>query len=209
MSASEPIRDVKDIIELLDYYRKQEKYRNCCFIALGFYTALKVSDLIQLRWRDVFDFMAGTFHTHISIEEIKTKRTKKVYLNEHLVNILSEYKNWLESNRDYAVAHQYLFKSRKGNNRPFTRQQAYRIIQEAAVNMGLGGVVSCESMRKTLGYNAEKLGISSDIIMDLYNHKGYEATKRYIGIDIWDDLEQEERDNAQKLISTQIMSITK
>jgi integrase len=204
MSTSEPIRETKDVIALIDYFRKRHEFRNYCFLGFGFYTALKVSDLIRLKWRDVYDFDLNVFREHVIIEEKKIKRNRKVYMNEYLTSIVMDYLEWLEQLGNPISADIFLFKSRKGNNKPITRQHAHRIIQEAAESTGISGIVSCESIRKTFGYAANKLGVSHEVIMDVYNHKSYEIAKRYIGIEQEDLIEQEKLDNAQKAISLEL-----
>ena len=49
-------------------------------------------------------------------------------------------------------AGEYLFKSQKGNNRPITTSQAYRIIVNAGNNIGLTEI-GTHTMRKTFGYH--------------------------------------------------------
>jgi integrase len=204
MSASEPIRETKDVIALLNYFRKRHEFRNYCFLGFGFYTALKVSDLIRLKWRDVYDFDLNVFREYVIVEEKKIKRNRKVYMNEHLTRIVMDYLEWLEQSGNRISSNIFLFKSRKGDNKPITRQHAHRIIQEAAESAGISGVVSCESMRKTFGYTANKLGVSHEVIIDVYNHKSYETAKRYIGIEQEGFIEQEEFDDAQKTISLEL-----
>lgn len=83
----------------------------------------------------------------------------------------------------------YIFQSRKGENDPITRQQAFRIVREAAAYAGLSESVSCHSLRKTFGYYAWKQGVSPVLLMKIYNHSSFVVTQRYLGI------EQEEKDD--------------
>jgi len=92
VSVSEPIRNNKDVTALLDYYRKRDEYRNYCFLGFGFFTALKVSDLIKIKWRDVYDFALDMFKVHIIIEKRGENRTIGLYLNKHLERIIHDYK---------------------------------------------------------------------------------------------------------------------
>ncbi len=82
----------------------------------------------------------------------------------------------------------FLFPGGRGSDKPLSRVQAYRIISRAAEYCHIEGVVSCHSMRKTFGYHAWQHGISSVLLMNIYNHSSFEVTKRYLGI------EQDDRD---------------
>ena len=86
----------------------------------------------------------------------------------------------------------YLFLSRKGVNIAITRQQAYRIINNAAESLGLvernnnGSIISGEigthTLRKTFGYHSFQNGTSLELLMDLFNHSSKTQTLKYIGI---------------------------
>lgn len=86
----------------------------------------------------------------------------------------------------------YIFLSKKGVNRPITRQQAYRIINNAAELLGIverndkgnliHGEIGTHTLRKTFGYHSFKNGTSLELLMDLFNHSSKTQTLRYIGI---------------------------
>ena len=81
-----------------------------------------------------------------------------------------------------------IFISRKADNQPISRTQAFRIVKKAAAAAGIDEVIACHSMRKTFGYQACKQGIPPAILMNIYNHSSYQITKRYL------DIDQDDRD---------------
>ena len=85
----------------------------------------------------------------------------------------------IKDKKDY----EYMFKSRKGNNRPIGVQAVSNIIKEAGEYFGLYDI-SAHSMRKTYAY---KIYIDSgcDIVAvkELLGHGSIEETKAYIGLD--------------------------
>ena len=109
-----------------------------------------------------------------------------IALNHNLKETLEIY---MTSMSHFPAAEDYLFQSRKGTNQPLSRSQAFRIIKEAAVFIGLPQHVSCHSLRKTFGYHAWQQGTPPALLMDIYNHSSYRITKRYLGI------EQDDKDN--------------
>ena len=141
-----------------------------------------------VTWGDVYDFKDCRFNYRMWLTEKKTDKTKSICFNEHLVEILDSCKKVLEHSGEYLSTGTYIFKSRKGENRHITRQQAYRIIREAADKAGVMGCIGCHSLRKTFGYAARQSGAPTAVIMEIFNHSSYEITRRYLGI------EQDEKD---------------
>lgn len=106
-------------------------------------------------------------------------------INDYLKSILLLYKSKVKE----IYADKYLFASRKGKNSPISRIQMYRIVKNIAVELNIKGNISCHSFRKTFGYEAFKMGISSTLIMEIFNHSSYTITRRYLGIE-QDDKDQ-------------------
>ena len=195
MSTTQPIRSKRLLEQFKEYYQEENpNIRNYTLIILGLNTALRISDILSLRWGDSYDEKKGKLKEHIEVFEKKTGKSKIIALNTSTCNALYEYKNYVFSHVPYN-AKQYLFLSQKGDNIPICRSQAYRIIKQAANATGLYEHISCHSLRKTFGYHAWKQGIPPALLMDIYNHSSYKITKRYLCI------EQDERDEVYKNIS--------
>lgn len=185
MGTSQPIRNKEDLQQLKDYYYKNEpNMRNYVMICLGINSALRISDLLHLKWEDVYDFEREAFRYHIILTEQKTKKETRIAINRNATEALAVYKGQKNVKKG-----DYLFPGREGSIEPLSRSQAFRIIRHASERLHLEKGISCHSMRKTFGYHAWKSGIHPAILMDIYNHSSYEITKRYLGI------EQEDRDS--------------
>ena len=187
MSTTQPIRDPDKLKEFEDYYLKKHiQARNYALCLLGLNTALRISDMLNLRWKNLYDFNRGRFLSHVTVTEQKTGKNNTVVLNPAAREALSCY---LRSLGQLPSPSAFLFPSRKGKNCPLGRSQAYRIIREAADAVGLDGHISCHSLRKTFGYHAWRQGTPPALLMDIYNHSSYRITKRYLGI------QQDDKDN--------------
>lgn len=170
----EPIKDVEKIREMKRLLRKQSQ-RDLLLFVLGINTGIRVSDLLSLKVEDVLK--DGSFKEFLYIYEPKHQKEKAYYLNTSVNKEL----------RAYLADHEfkntdYLFKSKK-NQLPITRQQAYRIINHAAKEVGIPGKIGTHTLRKTFGYHAYRKGIAISIIKEIYGHHTPNETLRYLGIE--------------------------
>jgi len=173
MSATQPIRNKHQVRELADYYLKRGELRNHLLIIMGVHTALRISDLLRLKWEDVYDFDHKRIRESVTVTEKKTGKNKYITLNKTIDTAL---RRCLCN----AKCGEYLMKSRKGG--AISRIQAYRLIRAAAEALGFHTRVSCHSLRKTFGYHAWKNGASPAVIMEIYNHSSFAVTRRYLGV---------------------------
>lgn len=167
-----------------DYFYERGEYRNYALIVIGLNTSLRISDILTLTWQDVYNFRLGTYRQHITVIEKKTQKHNTVTINASIIEVL----DLLRSKDSHIQPESYLFVSRKGDNKPITRNYAFTLIKNASTFLGFEDNISCHSLRKTFGYQAWKQGVQPALLMSIYNHSSYEITKRYLGIT------QDERD---------------
>jgi integrase len=176
MSTTHPIKDKKQITQLADYFKNRGEYRNYALVVVSTHTALRISDLLSLRWRDVYDFNNNRIRENIALTEQKTGKNKSLQLHQTAIRAIMVYMMCGNINHN-----DYIFRSRKGG--AISRIQAYRIIRAAAESLMWDYRVSGHSLRKTFGYHAWKSGVSPVLIMEIYNHSSFSVTRRYLGID--------------------------
>ena len=137
MNVAIPIRKQEQLTELKNYYSIVEyNPRNQLLIIMGLNTALRISDMLQLKWSDVYDDAHEKYLEHIILSEQKTGKCSKIYINRNIVSILEEYRFYLKNNEKYDKE-AYLFHGR--DNAPISRIQAYRIIKKAATACDIRG----------------------------------------------------------------------
>ena len=185
MRTTQPIRDSRQLSQFINYYATtQPNQRNYTLIVIGLHTALRISDILTLQWKNVFDFKTTKCRTHLQIIEHKTGKKSKIALCPESQKALSDFYIMKEPNPE-----DYVFSAESQQNKPLSRSQAYRIVRTAAEKSIHEEHISCHSLRKTFGYHAWKQGVQPALLMDIYNHSSYETTKRYLGIT------QDERDD--------------
>lgn len=179
MATTQPIKDIKELEELKNYYlTEQHNFRNYALFVLGINTALRIGDILQLTWNNVFDFDRACFRNHITIKERKTGKENIIAINENVKDALKIYLQSLQRIKPS----QYIFPGRD-KSKPLSREQAFRIIKNACSNLHLSNNISCHSLRKTFGYHAWVAGTDPVILMLIFNHSNFQITKRYLGID--------------------------
>jgi len=184
MSKTQPLKELGQIAALKDYFLERGELRNYAMIVVGLNTSFRISDLLKLQWKDVYNFKTGTYRQHLSVTEKKTGKNNCVAMNAAILEVLQ----LLYENENRIFPELYIFSSRKGENQPISRCHAFTIIKNASNTLGFEDNISCHSLRKTFGYQAWRQGVPPALLMSIYNHSSYEITKRYLGIT------QDERD---------------
>jgi len=175
MATTQPIRDKHQAKELAGYFLRKGQLRNYILVTLGLHTALRVSDLLRLRWDDVYDFDNNRVYDSIDLIEKKTRKPKTIALNKAVIDALTMY-------AASAAAYGHFIIENVKTGKAISRIQAYRLIRAAGEALGFRCRVSCHSLRKTFGYHAWKSGAPPVVIMDIFNHNSLEVTRRYLGI---------------------------
>lgn len=194
-----PIKEPKTITRIFDYWiyerehaksdiKKYQAYRNYMLFLIGFNTAFRCEDLLQLR---VCDVEKG----YISIKENKTGKTQNFRMNKNL------YEQVLDYIKEYELkGKDYLFMGQKKKDRykdrtfkiiyPITQATCDDCIFPRTVDAcGIDVHFTMHSLRKTFGYQYIKNGGNPMTLMKMYNHENVGITMRYVMWDT-DDAEQ-------------------
>lgn len=161
MNEVQPIKNKADI-ELM---KKALSGRNLLLFIVGINTSLRISDILNLKRED----FTGD---HIVLHEIKTGKRKNIRINDALKKAVAE----------LAQLSGYLFTSQKGD-KPISRVQAWRILNDAAKRVGLTMSFGTHTLRKTFAYHAYENGTDLALLMRVLNHSSQKETLRYIGIE--------------------------
>ncbi|MGL5507152.1 MAG: site-specific integrase [Paraclostridium sp.] len=163
----EPIKDL-DVLELICEYLKERNDRDYTLFIVGIYSGLRISDILELKVKDVKSLK------YIRVKEKKTDKSKMIEVNPILSKVLKDY---ITNKKDY----EYLFQSRKGINKPMTRNRAYIILREAGEVFGLD-MIGSHTMRKTFGYHYYRQTKDIAFLQKIFNHSSPSITLDYIGM---------------------------
>ena len=169
--------DWDDFKSLISKLERDKEYKFCLLVAIGVFTGLRISDLLKLRFNQFVD-------TNIlTIQEQKTKKTRRIKINTDLKQIVERIKGKMElSNTD-----QYIFVNKYGT-KPIDKSYVNVKLKELFKHYGivLEGNASSHLFRKTLGNRVLRLNNYSNesviLLMHLFSHSSPAMTKKYLGI---------------------------
>lgn len=168
MEYVEALRDVKQINSMKRYLKKHSE-RDYVLFVFGINTGLKITEMLEIKVKDVKE--------DDRIKNFYILPDKEIYLNQKVKNALLHYIEIKQLDSD-----DYLFQSTK-TKKPITRQQAYRVIHDAAAAVGIQGKIGTNSMRKTFGYHAYKQGVAISLLQKHFHHATPSETRKYLGIE--------------------------
>jgi len=195
-----PIKDKKLLKRVMDYLiyekehaksdiKKYQAYRNYILFLVGFNTAFRAEDLLQLRVKDVEK-------GYVSIKENKTGKMQNFRMNKQLFEEIKEYiKTYELTKNDYLFMGQKKKDTYKGNTKnviyPMTRQNCQEVIfPKVKKACGIDFKFGLHSLRKTFGYMYIEGGGNVITLMKMYNHDSPDVTLLYV---MWNtsDIEKE------------------
>lgn len=189
-----PIKDPKVIKRIFDYLVKEiehskspikeyQAYRNYMIILIGFNTAFRAEDLLQLR---VCDVSKG----YVSIKENKTGKMQNFKMNKNLFDEIKKYiEKYQLKEHDYLFMGQKTITTYKGVTSdviyPITKENCrLTVIRKIKKSCGIQTKFGLHSLRKTFGYQYMLNGGNILTLMKMYNHSDAATTMLYI---LWDN----------------------
>ncbi|GGI46037.1 site-specific recombinase [Paenibacillus marchantiophytorum] len=166
MQVVQPIRE-QEKIEELQAVLKEQSIRDWLLFTIGINSGLHLSDLLSLKVKDVRD------RTTVSVREEKTGKLKTFQLSAQLKDFIEDYIKYMDEGN-------YLFPSQRTGN-PIKRIRVYRILSEAAKQVGLSDI-GTHTLRKTYGYHYYLKTKNVSVLRDLFNQSAPSVTLRYIGV---------------------------
>ena len=174
---------------LISKLERDREFKFCLLITIGVFTGLRISDLLKLRFNQFEN------SDILTIQEQKTKKTRRIKINPDLKEIIVRVKGrMVVTNTD-----QYIFVNKYGT-KPIDKSYVNVKLKELLkqYNIVLEGNASSHLFRKTLGNRVLRLNNYSNesviLLMELFGHSSPSITKKYLGIrekeihDVYDSL---------------------
>lgn len=174
---------------LIAKLERDGEYKFCLLIAVGVFTGLRISDLLQLRFSQFENAEI------LTIEEKKTKKVRRIKINSDLKEIVERIKGKMK----VVDTNQFIFINRYGTkpiDQSYVNVKLKEILKHYEITMD--GNCSSHFLRKTTGSRVMKLNNYSNeaviLLMELFSHSSPAITRRYLGLrekeilDVYDSL---------------------
>lgn len=187
---ADPIKDMRDIMRLSDWYIQNGKYRDNMLFITGINFGLRVSDLRRLRFGDLIDSNM-MFKETFEVFEIKTRNTRVQKRNRHVTinNAVIEAVTLYLEHTPGITLDTYMFRSESnngsGNNVPIHNNSVDEILKKGARAVGITSKVSTHTLRKTFGYHQMVMSNNDPrklmLLSKMFGHASVSVTMDYIG----------------------------
>ncbi|MBU7462682.1 site-specific integrase [Lactiplantibacillus plantarum] len=175
-----PIKDSNVLTEVQDtlLHNFRAGRRNYTIFQVGKATLLRVSDVMRLRWTDIFN-ENGTVRQNAFIHDKKTGKANLLYLKPIQTDLLT-YQAWYQKQKLHST---WLFPSTQHPNRHITEKQFYKIMSKTGDLLGIN-YLGTHTMRKTGAYRVyTQSNYNIGLVMNLLNHSSEAMTLTYLGLD--------------------------
>ncbi|MCG0599259.1 site-specific integrase [Lactiplantibacillus plantarum] len=175
-----PIKDSNVLTEVQDtlLHNFRAGRRNYTIFQVGKATLLRVSDVMRLRWTDIFN-ENGTVRQNAFIHDKKTGKANLLYLKPIQTDLLT-YQAWYRKQKLHST---WLFPSTQHPDRHITEKQFYKIMSKTGDLLGIN-YLGTHTMRKTGAYRVyTQSNYNIGLVMNLLNHSSEAMTLTYLGLD--------------------------
>ncbi len=163
---------------LVNVFRERSQTRDLALVITGVHLGVRIGELLSLRFKDVLG-QDGQILERVYVERKNTKgklEGRCIPLHQEARNILSRL---IQMNRPSPES--YIYQSRKGENKPITRRQAWFVLKQAFRKAGLEGKLGTHSLRKTFA-NRIYERVKHDLLKTktALGHKNINSTISYL-----------------------------
>ena len=177
----------EDLRKIINYFADNNNWIHYLAIAFGVNTARRISDILTLKWGNIFT-ESGNFRSEITIVEKKTGKFGTPAINEALKGAINLYleKTGVDPAENGWQNDVFVQPSGTYKGRRLTQSGHQKALKKAAAVCGIEYNVGTHSARKTFGAVSRNLHPhdydSMEILQSVYNHSSTKTTKRYIGL---------------------------
>lgn len=152
----------EDVLKMFDAV-KNEKHK--LTLSLLYYAGLRLSEVINLRWKDV-DFSRGIIHIKIA----KGEHERVVFLHENVAGLLKRFNEENDINKQILI-------SERGNK--YSKRTVQMIVKNATQKAGIKRPIHPHTLRHSFATHLLEGGADIRYIQQLLGHKNLQTTQIY------------------------------
>jgi len=179
-----PIRKIEQINRIRRNLKKPKTAVFYALFVIGVNTNLRVSDLLNLRWKQLWVEGTHKFRDNIFLGEKKTKKTRRIKISDNMQEALL----YLLENIRPPKPTDPIFRNKK-TKKVYSREYISRRMGVEGRKVGIQDPIAIHSLRKTWGYHAAVTFHQPLVLVQAaFNHASEGETMGYLSIND-DDLE--------------------
>jgi len=176
MEKVQPIRQLDQIARIKRNLKQEKSAALYALFAVGINTNLRVSDLLNLTWGQVWAEGTTDLCNHIYLREQKTGKARRIKINKNIPEALA----FLLEQIPAPKADDPIFRNRV-TRKAYHRSYIARRIKEEARKVGIQDPIAVHSLRKTWGYHAIKTFHQPLVLVQAaFNHATQQQTMDYL-----------------------------
>ncbi|HET6453905.1 MAG TPA: tyrosine-type recombinase/integrase [Armatimonadota bacterium] len=184
MEKVQPIRKLEQIARIKRNLKTPETAVWYALFGVGVNTNLRVSDLRNLTWAQVWMDDEREFRNHILLTEQKTGKKRRIKINPNVLESLA----YLLENIPAPERTDPIFRNSQ-TREVYSREHIARRISAEAKKIGIQDQIAIHSLRKTWAYHAiVTFHQDITIVQAALNHATQKQTMDYVGV-TEDDIE--------------------
>ena len=170
-----------EIAQIASSFRGRYAVRDRTLFILGLSTGGRISELLSLRVKDVWQYEKPVDTIYFRKSRTKGQRHgRAVPIKNAAKNAIQELIQWYQQQGIKLSDETPLFLSQKGGE--ITRQHAHDILSKAFSGAKLQGRVSAHSLRKTYANKLLQQGGNLYAVKEALGHASVQTTQDYLGI---------------------------
>lgn len=139
----------EEVTAILGAFSGKYAKRDRALFLIGIKSGFRCSEMLSLTVGDILQHDRLVDRVYVRRKNMKGKaQSRSVILHPEAKAALSD---WLAEMNHFetVTAKTFLFKSRKGNNCPMTREYGFQRLKAVCDSLGIGGRIGVHSLRKT------------------------------------------------------------
>jgi integrase len=166
-----------NFISLITRLENDKEYKFCLLISIGVFTALRITDLLGLRYSQILN------NDILILTEGKTKKVRSIKINPKLKEIVKRVyiKSGITNPDELIFLNKY---GTKSIDKSYVNVKLKYLFSKYRIKVS--GTISTHAFRKTLGRRVMEVNNYSNesliLLMELFGHSNMGITKRYLGI---------------------------